>query len=176
MSGKTVNIKANPRIHVTLIAMNNQGIRINGGFGFSIQEPSIQLIISQSEKYQLYDERELPLDSAQRLRLNEKVESVKRDLNFRYNIRVTLKGTLPIHSGFGSGTIIRLACLEALFIINDFSYTKDDLINFSGRGGTSGIGVRTYFNGGYVFDVGHKNNGQELLPSSKKNLFQHSPY
>jgi beta-ribofuranosylaminobenzene 5'-phosphate synthase len=167
---KTVYIKANPRIHVTLIAMNNKGLRINGGFGFSIQEPSLQIIISKSAIYQLEDQRDLPLDSSQRLRLKEKVESVKGVLNLDCNIHINIKGDLPVHSGFGSGTIIRLACLEALFIINDFKYTKEDLIKMSGRGGTSGIGVRTYFNGGYVFDAGHKNKGQKLQPSSKKEL------
>jgi beta-ribofuranosylaminobenzene 5'-phosphate synthase len=40
------------------------------------------------------------------------------------------------------------------------------LINLSKRGGTSGIGINTYFNGGFVFDLGIKSENNLLHPSS----------
>jgi beta-ribofuranosylaminobenzene 5'-phosphate synthase len=58
--------------------------------------------------------------------------------------------------GFGSGTAIRLAAIEGLYLLNGYVYTSDGLIAASGRGGTSGVGVHTYFQGGYSFDVGRK--------------------
>jgi len=63
--------------------------------------------------------------------------------------------------------MIYLACVEALFILNQRDYSDKNVIALSGRGGTSGIGINTYFKGGYVFDTGIKNHEQRTLaPSS----------
>jgi len=66
----------------------------------------------------------------------------------------------------GSGTAIRLAVLEALYAINGKSATRDQLVLRSGRGGTSGVGVTTYFEGGFVLDLGRSNDGSAFRPSS----------
>lgn len=167
---RTVQIQAYPRIHITLIGMNEDGFRINGGIGFSIDKPNITLEIKQSSHFQINDNRNSPLDYSQRERLKNKLISIKTKLNLDSEIIISISGSLPIHSGFGSGTIVRLACIEGLLILNDLKYDEDTLIQLSGRGGTSGIGVRTYFKGGYVFDIGHKNIGQKLLPSSEMEI------
>lgn len=169
MSGnKLIKIQAFPRIHVTLIAMNENGLRVNGGVGFSIKQPGIILEISSAGSFQIDDERAIPLDTPQLDRLRKRISSIKAERNLRSDIKVTIKGNLPVHSGFGSGTIIRLACIEGLLIMNNIDYTEPELVSISGRGGTSGIGIRTYFNGGYIFDIGHRNREQKLLPSSSK--------
>lgn len=58
------------------------------------------------------------------------------------------------HTGTGSGTAVTLASLEALFAINRVSVIQADLIRISGKGGTSGIGIHTYFDGEFVVDIG----------------------
>ncbi|QTE36117.1 hypothetical protein J3L18_23735 [Mucilaginibacter gossypii] len=169
MSGsKVITIKAYPRIHVTLIGMNDVGLRINGGIGFSINEPFIEIKILESKTFDITDNRSVPMDDLQRSRLKIKLEAIRQKLSLNLNVNVVITGSLPTHSGFGSGTIIRLACIEGLLIINEYVFNRDELVQMSGRGGTSGIGIRTYFKGGYVFDIGHKNWGQKLLPSSNK--------
>lgn len=91
--------------------------------------------------------------------------------NFTKNINVIIEGNIPTHSGFGTSTSIKLACIEGLFLINNKKYLPDTIVSLSGRGQTSGIGVRTYFEGGFVFDIGHEvNNNQNHLPSSQKEL------
>src|SRR5690606_11611590 len=69
-------------------------------------------------------------------------------------VTVTIFGEMPTHRGFGSGTALRLACIEGLFAINDRALTADEAIVLSKRGGTSGIGISTYFSGGLVVDLG----------------------
>lgn len=69
------------------------------------------------------------------------------------------------HSGFGTGTAISLACLEALHLLNDLKPTPAELINASGRGGTSGVGIHSYFSGGFVFDLGRKASNKSHAPS-----------
>jgi len=159
-----LKITTYPRLHITLIGMNNSGYRINGGIGFSIDSMQLNFIIEESKVFHLVDNREFKLDEIQALRIADIINKIKIDRNFKGNISIEINGDMPTHSGFGSGTIIRLACIEALFLINDSTYNDETLIKLSGRGGTSGIGVRTFFHGGFVFEIGHKN-AQELLPS-----------
>lgn len=82
-------------------------------------------------------------------------------------------GLIESHIGLGSNTIIYLSCIEALLIINNRNYSQDTVIELSGRGGTSGIGINTYFNGGFIFDAGIKNFGRETF--SPSSLFVESP-
>ncbi|WP_316801443.1 beta-ribofuranosylaminobenzene 5'-phosphate synthase family protein [Pedobacter frigidisoli] len=168
--GKSVHIKAFPRVHVTLINMTKKGIRLNGGIGFSIKNPEIEIHISKSESFEITDDRQQPIDESQLGRLSTKIRNLIKDLSLKLSIKVRVTGSMPVHSGFGSGTILRLACIEGLLLINEVDYDEPLLVKLSGRGGTSGIGIRTYFSGGYVFDMGHKNFGQMLLPSSNKEI------
>lgn len=70
------------------------------------------------------------------------------------------------HVGLGSATGIRLASIEALAIVNESSIDRAAIVRASGRGGTSGIGVNSYFDGGLVCDLGRACGG-EFLPSSR---------
>ena len=44
-----LKIKAFPRIHISLIGMNNDGYRLNGGIGFSIASPILDMSFEQSD-------------------------------------------------------------------------------------------------------------------------------
>ena len=169
MSGQALHktkviIKAFPRIHITLIGMNDDGYRINGGLGFSIDKPSIEAKVTAVKSFTFVDKRNKKLNSSEIDRIESIINEICLAESLKSSISVTIRGDLETHSGFGSGTIIRLLCIESLFIINKVPYTKSKLIKLSRRGGTSGVGIRTYFDGGFVFDLGHK--AEELIPSS----------
>ncbi len=166
-SPTTILITAFPRLHLSLIAMNRSGYRINGGIGLSIQDPKIEVKVTENDLFTVKDERStiFPLPLSERLKMS--IDNAVNVKKFKKNIAVELTGSMLSNSGFGSGTIIRLACMEALHIVNQCPFTNDQLIELSGRGGTSGIGIRTYFQGGFVFDIGHKEI-HEILPSSSK--------
>ena len=163
-----LKIRAFPRIHITLIGMNRDGYRLNGGIGFSISSPILELSFEPVNSINIDDHRKLGFTKEELLRLKchlEKVIQTERlDSGFRCIIH---EGIIQSHVGFGSNSMVYLSCVEALLIINKRNHNEDDVIRLSGRGGTSGIGINTYFKGGYVFDAGVLNRGDRLFaPSS----------
>jgi beta-ribofuranosylaminobenzene 5'-phosphate synthase len=163
---KIIRISSFPRIHITLIGMNNDGYRINGSVGFSISAPIINLYFEVSENIEIDDRRKLKFTEQEKERLKQVISESISKLGFKKKIRCTIQSDALPHYGLGSNTAIYLSCIEALFILNDFKYNFEDVITLSKRGGTSGIGINTYFDGGYIFDVGIKNDEQVFNPSS----------
>jgi beta-ribofuranosylaminobenzene 5'-phosphate synthase len=166
MNGKQINITSFPRIHITLIGMNNDGYRINGSIGFSISIPTIYSHFSESEYIEIVDERELKFTDTEKKRLEDILIECQKKFNFQRGIKCKIVGGVIPHSGFGSNTSIYMSCVEALFLLNDTSYEQSTIVSLSKRGGTSGIGINTYFEGGFVFDTGIRNRYQLFNPSS----------
>lgn len=162
-----IKITAFPRIHMTLIGMNADGYRINGGIGFSISEPRIFFSVKSSDSFSLKDLRGACFTSSEINRLKDKIDNIRSEYKLKYSIQCEIGGECPTHFGFGSSTATYLACIEALFILNDYPYDNELLVRISSRGGTSGIGINTYFKGGFVFDIGIRNkNNSSIAPSS----------
>lgn len=162
-----VEIQAYPRLHITLIGMNDNGYRINGGIGLALQDPIINIIAKKSKNFTFNDNRSSCFSKNQIERLTNSINNTINLKKLKWSIDVVVSGDAGSNMGFGSGTIVRLACLEALHVINEIPYTENSIVEISGRGGTSGIGIRTYFNGGFVFDIGHKSVGK-IQPSSQR--------
>jgi beta-ribofuranosylaminobenzene 5'-phosphate synthase len=165
-----VMITSFSRVHLTLIGMNNDGYRINGGIGFSISTPIIHSYFEEFEGAEIIDEREMKFTDQEKFRLKHTLnESINR-FNLKKGIKCTIRGDILPHCGLGSNTAIYMSCIEGLFLLNGRSYKHNDIVALSKRGGTSGIGINTYFHGGFVFDVGIKNKNEQLFnPSSVAN-------
>ena len=150
-----LRITVSPRLHISLIGMNNDGYRVNGGLGFSISSPVLVVQFEESDSFAIIDESERGLTREENQRLVGIISRVAKikGLIHKYKAYVN-RGFVYSHYGLGATTAIYMACIEALFIINNVSYTPDDVVHYSTRGGTSGIGVNTYFKGGFVLDVG----------------------
>lgn len=163
-----LRIKAFSRIHISLIGMNSDGYRLNGGIGFSIASPTLDMNFEPSDSIQVIDKREhgFTQDELDKLKyhLNGILIREKFGTAFRCIIH---EGDIQSHVGFGSNSMIYMSCVEALLVLNHIDYNEKDVIAFSGRGGTSGIGINTYFKGGFIFDTGITNCGQRgFAPSS----------
>lgn len=159
----TINISS--RLHVTLISLHTNGYRQNGGFGFAIEEPSLNIRGEKSQSFEIIDHRERGFSMDEKRRLLNVLEQTADQKNFAQKCTIEISGDVASHMGFGTGTAIRLASLELLYLINGSEYTEQEIINASGRGGTSGIGIHTYFNGGYVFDIGRSDLNGNFTPS-----------
>lgn len=163
-----LRIEAFPRVHITLIGMNCDGYRINGGIGFSIASPMLEMSFKEADYVEVEDKRCQGFTQDELNRLTDHLRRVKNqeklDLGFVCTIH---EGVIESHVGFGSNSIIYLSCVEALLKLNHREYTENNVMALSGRGGTSGIGINTYFKGGFIFDTGIVNNEHRVLaPSS----------
>jgi beta-ribofuranosylaminobenzene 5'-phosphate synthase len=145
--------------------MNKEGYRINGGIGFTVKNPSLTLRFSPSAKFRLDDMRSFPLLKDEILRIKKIVAQRRKVMRLSYSIKIEIEGDMPTHFGFGSSTAIRLACLEALHLLNGRTPEREQLALSSGRGGTSGIGINTYFDGGLVIDLGRRSGTPFFCPS-----------
>lgn len=158
-------INISSRLHFSLISLHENGYRRNGGFGFAIEEPSLRIRSEESSEFFIIDHRERGFGDSEIKRLIEILRQTAERMNFTRRCSIEIAGDVASHTGFGTGTAIRLASLELLYLINEVDYTEEEIINASGRGGTSGIGIRTYFSGGYVFDIGRSDTKGTFLPS-----------
>ena len=162
-----MRIRLRPRLHVGLISMHAGGRRKNGGVGFAVDAPCGTLEIVRSNRFEFEDCRVKPLKHDEIADFSAMVNAAVESRALTCNVRVRLSGRMKSHVGMGAGTGIRLAILESLLRTNGIDATADDLIRLSGRGGTSGIGINTYFTGGIVVDLGIPNDGLGFLPSSR---------
>lgn len=150
----SLTIEVYPRVHIGLISMHDGGPRRNGGLGFSIAAPSCLLRFEPSDDFSLIDNRKVPMGEPERQAVLTRLRLVSKRFSFRSAVSIILEGEMPTHFGMGSGTAIRLACLEGAFLSQGLAYTTADVVAASGRGGTSGVGISTYFSGGFIFDLG----------------------
>jgi len=153
------------RLHLTLLALHTGNYRINGGLGFAINDPQCKLGFTKSTHFSFIDHREHSVTADESERLFSLLSFEKNVHQFKHAFDVSFQGNMRPHAGFGSGTAATLACLEALHLLNGSDITPAELIVASGRGGTSGVGIHSYFSGGYVFDLGRKIDSSPFAPS-----------
>lgn len=161
-------ISAPSRIHMNLLSMSYDGYRRNGGLGFAISGYDTCFKFSASGNNEIVDERDSALCSGELEKLRVYMDSLCSGLEFQKKVSVVIDAGPKPHSGLGVGTTTKLALAEALMLINGRKYEPLDLVRFSRRGGTSGIGINTYFSGGFVLDVGVMDKDLVFGPSANR--------
>lgn len=151
---KLIVIRAYPRLHVGLMDLGRATPRAFGGAGFSLSGPELRVVARRrgDGAITLAGEESLDLrgrDDAQQAlsRFQSLVPAVGMSL--------TVESMLPQHIGLGSKTALLLALLEGAFRAADLPSCKKILQQLSHRGGVSGIGVHSFFEGGFIVDAGH---------------------
>lgn len=162
-----VEIKISPRVHIGLISMHEAAPRRNGGLGFAVEGPVASIKVTGGQRFEVLDRRSTPMNGQEVARLSDQLASIKEDLGLSYGATFEIAGDFLTHFGMGSGTAIRLGCIEGLLEVNRRAVGRQELIRLSGRGGTSGVGISTYFDGGFTVDLGVKGGGSDhFVPSS----------
>ncbi len=153
-----VRIKTPSRIHVTLIDLNGSIGRIDGGVGFAIEKPCVDVICEEFEGVEV--EGGINRDRF------ERVAKILKG-RFGFGLKVKVLSDYEAHVGLGSGTQVSLAIAKAFNDIYDLGLSVRELAEITGRGGTSGIGVAVFELGGFVLDGGHSvKEKPHFLPSS----------
>ncbi|GMM91701.1 beta-ribofuranosylaminobenzene 5'-phosphate synthase family protein [Qipengyuania sp. MTN3-11] len=166
-SKSEVSIEVDGRLHLGLISMHATARRMNGGIGFGVAGLGATVRAEASERLSLADNRRGAFSGAELELVRTKLTEAAKLRNWTVAAAIQFSGELPTHIGLGSGTALRLAAIEALSLINNDDLSRDDLVKLSGRGGTSGIGIQTYFDGGLFMDLGVARHDARYLPSSR---------
>jgi beta-ribofuranosylaminobenzene 5'-phosphate synthase len=145
--------------------MNGTIGRIDGGAGITLEQPGFEFEITGSDTCMITSH-----DPVVRSRLQSILDGLKNNgLSFP-PVHIHVKQSIPFHYGLGSGTQAALGIAAGIIAHTDQKIREDDLIRLSGRGGTSGIGVRSFFRGGLIVDAGHRfghgKKKQNFAPSS----------
>jgi beta-ribofuranosylaminobenzene 5'-phosphate synthase len=140
-----VVVKTGCRLHFTLIDMNAELGRVDGGIGVGLKTPGWTVEVSRSKQWTV-DEKARSI-----------VELLKGKLDIKTPFCVKVRGGIPEHVGLGSKTQLALAVAAGLaaFDKKTAQLTAPQLARAVERGGTSGIGVTTFEKGGLVLDGGH---------------------
>lgn len=156
-----VEIRIPSRLHFALCDLRPASLYSNGGIGLGIEQPCIHVSCSNGcGKVKLFGEAvnwEVEV-SVLLERLSALIDISKLDLE--------VISHFPAHSGFGSHTALALGIVEATGLISRSSWTEHLIVELSGRGGTSGVGIQTYFRGGVAYDFGIPEVPRKFLPSS----------
>lgn len=165
-------IETPSRLHITLIDLNGVQGRIDGGVGLTIDEPCLHIEAEPSDdgintvfsdKSQmipgLVEDYSKKIDAA--------ISKVFEALNVTGGFNFKVDAAYPPHSGLGSGTQLSLAVSKLITKLNGQELNSHELAKIVGRGGTSGIGVESFENGGFIIDGGHNSRDKSsFLPSS----------
>ncbi len=150
------------RLHITLIDMNASIGRVDGGIGLTLDEPVISIKAEKSDTVEITGNSE----HLERMR-----NSAALLLPAGEGFRISIEQDYPSHVGLGSGTQAALAAGMAVNKIYNLRLTAYQLGIKVGRGGTSGIGVAAFENGGFILDGGHKfSEKKAFLPSAASRL------
>ncbi len=140
----------------SLIDMNGESGRVDGSLGLSIQHPGFSFEFGPHERIEINGGSQ----GEQQLVAAEIVASCET-LQVKPGIQISIRQTIPSHQGLGSGTQTRLAILSALNKRFELNHSLEELCTMSTRGGTSGIGINAFQNGGLLIDGGHSVNSQK---------------
>lgn len=139
----SISVSLPTRIHLGLLDLSLEGIRVDGGIGLMLDRPGIALT------GRLGSETHESLLPALRLVEHALSLSVPRGYG------ISLAGDYLQHVGLGSGTQIRLGLAALVLALNERKVQISELAPMVGRAGTSGIGSWGFWTGGYVVDAGH---------------------
>ena len=159
-----LRLTAYPRLHLALIDCAGASSRVFGGIGVSIASPPTVITVAQSDSFafshagRLEDRTVLEVEELyQRFTATFEVSPVS----------ISLTQAPLEHRGFGSKTALLLGVAFLIAQTSGLQLSESDLVALTRRGGTSGIGVHTFFRGGWIADAGHTRKSEDALkPSS----------
>lgn len=160
---RAVRVTAGSRLHLGLINMGPDVSRIEGGVGIALDSPRFDLSVSFSDRF----------DSDGNDEERERLVRYFGILQSRFSVPpvfVRVHERVPLHAGFGAGTQLALAYAAAHLTLCGISTPVRDMAQMLGRGGTSGIGVAAFEQGGLIVDGGHHREQKVLTAPSGASL------
>ncbi len=132
------------RLHFTLIDLNGELGRVDGGMGVALNEPSLALRVTHVDSEVENPPAVIPV-----------LEHIRRGFKTEHHYKIEILKALPHHVGLGSRTQLSLCVAKAISVLEDRNFTTFELAKLVSRGGTSGIGTAAFDRGGFILDGGH---------------------
>ncbi len=142
-----IKITTPSRLHITLIDMNGEIGRVDGGAGLTLSSPNVKVTAAEADEIQIEGLQEF----ADRM-----IKAAEAVLPEGKGVRINVEALIPAHVGFGSGTQASLAAAAAVNELYGLGKSVRELAFAVKRGGTSGIGVTAFERGGFIVDGGHR--------------------
>jgi len=142
-----IKVVSPSRLHLTLIDLNAELGRIDGGAGITLESPGMELLAAEADNVEIVG------DSLLAGKMRKAADAL---LPAGKGIKLQINDSLPDHVGLGSGTQAAFSAAAAINKMYGLGKSVRELAIAIGRGGTSGIGVAAFENGGIILDGGHK--------------------
>lgn len=151
-----ITITSPSRLHLTLIDLNAEIGRVDGGVGITLDSPFLKISAEKADSLEVLGKPGLA---------NKIKSSALAVLPEGEGVRVRIEEDYPDHVGFGSGTQAALSAAVAVNELYGLGKSVNELAIAANRGTTSGVGVAAFERGGFLLDGGHR--------FSDKNTFSH---
>jgi len=155
-----MRIKAPSRLHITLIDLNSEIGRVDGGIGLALELPFIEIEAKKSDVFSI------------RGKYKERTEQVaKKFIELvglaKAGVELEVTKSFEEHMGLGMGTSLTLSTCKAISELYKLNLSGNEIASLMGRGSTSGIGTAGFEHGGFILDGGHSIEAKpDFLPSS----------
>lgn len=159
----TTEVVAPSRLHMGLLDCGYSSGRLFGGIGIAIDGLHTKVMSSESDDWSL---RFLD-ESSVSARTKEEAHLLIKELSKIFlPTEVIVTRMAPEHKGLGSKTSLLLGITTAVSF-GQGGLSREQIVRATGRGGTSGIGVNTFWDGGLITDSGHRSDKERVFaPSS----------
>jgi beta-ribofuranosylaminobenzene 5'-phosphate synthase len=161
--GVVTRVIAPARLHWGLYDLGRATSRTFGGLGVMIRGPAT--IVEAQVAEDVAVESDSPTLAVPQLQ--EVIWEARDRLRIRSGVYIRVRQGPPEHIGLGSKTSLVLASLAAATECWQVDPDREWLAAISRRGGTSGIGINGFFDGGLISDAGHSGH-LPLMPSSRQ--------
>ena len=146
---KSVTVITPSRVHLALIDLNGGLGKIDGSIGLSLERPGFRITTQCANETEITGTDE----SVQRAK---KVLKLMREKCAVGHAKIEIEESIPPHTGLGSGTQLSLGIARVMNSLYGMNLCPREIAILVGRGGTSGIGVAAFAQGGFIVDGGHK--------------------
>jgi beta-ribofuranosylaminobenzene 5'-phosphate synthase len=164
---ESVTVITPSRVHLALIDLNGGLGRVDGGIGLSLERPGFRITAQNDDETQICG----PDESVRRA--GEILELLRENCSIGH-VRIEIEENIPAHVGLGSGTQLSLGIAQAISRLYGMGLSPREMAFLVGRGGTSGIGVAAFSQGGFIVDGGHSfstkassRTGMPVIPGQK---------
>lgn len=141
-----IRVQAPARLHLGFLDLNGGLGRRFGSLGLALNEPAVDLIVT--------DSKTLVAEGEEAERLLHYGEAASRFLGVPLRGHMRLRKSIPTHAGLGSGTQLAFAVAAALARLHGVPFQARAAAQALDRGNRSGIGLAAFLQGGLILDGG----------------------